>query len=277
MLPRSPLPALDGTGEINAASAPTMAAWKRWVLPGAAVGILLLGVIAVLALYLGRNGGPKPAAPPEGPAAVAVHLRLGREALDQGKLRLAAAEFVTADELRARYPDSLGAADRKQLRQLRRETALLCDLLPESLDHVLSHAANCLEIDEKEWQEEFTARYKGKAVLFDDEVRQEGGGLYRFPYLMTYRFSVRGRPAQLSLGDLQILQNLPLDRPQRLLVGGRIASIGVEPGGNWMVHLVPDSGVLLTDPAAVRAAYPIPADEIREVLERQAKWVADAP
>jgi hypothetical protein len=95
--------------------------------------------------------------------------------------------------------------------------------------------------------------------------------------LLGYAFFVRGRPARLALGDLKLLPTLPLQRPQRLLFGARLASVRPENGGVWVVHFVPDSGVLLTDPDAVHAAYPLPTDELREVLERQAGWAAEGP
>lgn len=275
VLPRSPLPPLEGAaGTTNSASgvSPSL---KKLLLPAGAAILVLGGVLTVLLLYLGRNNGrPKDGTSAEGPAAIPTHLKAGREAFEQGKLRLAANELSAAEALNARYPDALGAADRRQLRQMNRQAQLLCDLLAEPLDDVLRQAADRSEVDEKEWQEEFDARYKGKAVLFDDEVRNEANTGYR---LATYVFTVRGRPAQVALNDLQVLRGLPLDRPQRMLVGARLASVRLEPGGHWVVHLVPESGVLLTNMAAVQAAYPLPADELREVLDRQAKWVAETP
>lgn len=275
VLPRSPLPPLEGDPAAANQTATGPLSLKRLWLPAGAAFVVLGGVVTVLLLYLGRNGGgTKHGAPVEGPAAISTHLKAGREAFEQGKLRLAANELSAAEALRTRHPDTLGAAERRQLRQMHRQAQLLCDLLAEPLDDVLRQAADRSEVDEKEWQEEFAARYKDKAVLFDDEVRIEGNAGHR---LATYVFTVRGRPAQVALSDLQVLRGLPLDRPQRMLIGARLASVRLEPGGNWVVRLVPESGVLLTDMPAVQAAYPLPADELREVLERQAKWVAEAP
>lgn len=272
VFPRSPLPPLEGEAAAGAHAPSSGRPLSRLLLPAAAALVVTGGIVTVLLLYLGRNGRGKDGQPTEGPGAIATHFRAGREALEQGKLRLAANELTAAENLRVRYPDVLGAAERRQLRQLQREAQLLADLLAEPLDDVLSLAAERTEIDEKEWQAEFDARYKGRAVLFDDEVRNEGAGFR----LATYPFSVRGRPAQVSLTDLQLLRGLPLDGSKRLLLGARLASVRLEAGGNWVVHLEPDSGVLITDMTGVRAVYPIPADDLREVLERQAKWAAQA-
>jgi hypothetical protein len=273
VLPRSPLPPLEGDG---AAGAPATSGGRSaafWLLPAAAALLVAGGVVTVVLLYLGRNGRNRDGAPTEGPASAAVHFKAGREALEQGKLRLAANELTAAETLRGRYPETLSVTERRQLRQLQREAQLLADLLAEPLDDVLRQAADRSEVDEKEWQAEFDARYKGRAILFDDEVKVEGGTL-RFA---TYPFRVRGRPAQVALMDLQLLRRLPGDGPKRMLLGARLSSVRLETGGNWVVHLEPDSGVLMTNLQAVRVAYPLPADELREVLDRQAKWAAEAP
>lgn len=273
VLPRSPLPSLDGNGAAGVPSTGGRRSVAFLLLPAAALLLVAGGIVTVVLLYLGRNGRNRDGTSTEGPAAVAIHFKAGREALEQGKLRLAANELTAAESLRTRYPETLSMAERRQLHQLQRETQLLADLLAEPLDDVLRQAADRSEVDEKEWQAEFDARYKGRAILFDDEVRVEAGSL-RFA---TYPFRVRGRAAQVALMDLQLLRRLPGDGSKRMLLGARLASVRLEAGGNWVVHLEPDSGVLMTNLQAVRAACPLPADELREVLERQTKWAAEAP
>jgi hypothetical protein len=273
VLPLSRLPAIDDGRQASAAAGAAGSPQARWWLPITAAGLTLIIVVFLFNVLLSdlfrRNPGPRP----EGPDGVAKHLSAGKQALGQGKFRLAARELESAETLRFRYPETLNAGERRQLTQLQKQAALLGDLLPESLDEILRHAADMSELDEREWQEQFAARYQGKAVVFDDEVRQDGSA-YR---LLGYSFFVRGRPARVALEDLKLLRPLPLQRSQRLLFGARLASVRPEAGGVWVVHFVPDSGVLLTDADAVHAAYPIPADELREVLERQREWAAQGP
>jgi hypothetical protein len=235
----------------------------------------LLALTLTVAFLMKRYGNDaKSTTPAEGREALPGRIKAGREALEQGKFRLAAEELKAAEAIQSRFPTALPAAERKQLRHLRRQADLFCDLLPVPIEEVLRQAADRSELDDREWQAEFAARFQGKSVIFDDEIRHEGAGVYR---LTTYPFTVRGRPAQVALGDLHILRTLPLDRPQRVILGARLDSVRLEPGGTWVVHLVPDSAVLLTDLEPLRFCYPLPPDELREVLARQATWVTDQP
>ena len=108
---------------------------------------------------------------------------------------------------------------------------------------------------------------------FFAEVRRDAQRNYR----LDYDFFVREKRAAVELGSLQLLHTLPLGRPQRLLFGVRLASVALEPGGNWVIRFDPDSGVLLTDPGAVAACYSRPLDGLEEVLQRQAAWIAELP
>lgn len=83
----------------------------------------------------------------------------------------------------------------------------------------------------------------------------------------------------MNLTDLTILSRLPLERPYRVLFGARLASVGREAGGRLVVRFQPDSGVLLTDPGAVRACLlgQPPDDALSEVLRRQQDWLVNFP
>jgi hypothetical protein len=78
----------------------------------------------------------------------------------------------------------------------------------------------------------------------------------------------------VALEDLTLLQHLPLDPPQRLLFGARLANLSREKGGRWVYRLQPESAVLLTEPDAVAACGLGPLDaETLEVLRRQEEWL----
>ena len=80
-----------------------------------------------------------------------------------------------------------------------------------------------------------------------------------------------------ELSDLGLLRRLPLDRPQRLLFGARLASVRREPGRGWVVRLEADSGVLITDPGAAVACFLSPEDEeVHELLQRQDDHAVDS-
>jgi hypothetical protein len=123
-----------------------------------------------------------------------------------------------------------------------------------------------------EWQDRFRAQHLGKAVVFDDVVGRDPAGR---PALAVYRVGAGGEKARVALEDLRLLRRLPLDPPQRLVFGGRLASLEREDGGGWVFHFDPDSGVLLTDAGAVAACVGPPDADLLEVLRRQQQWLAD--
>jgi hypothetical protein len=72
------------------------------------------------------------------------------------------------------------------------------------------------------------------------------------------------------------LQLVPLDPPPRLIFGGRLAGLAREAGGGWVVRFEPDSGVLLTDAAALAACSPVPPDaDALQTLRRQEEWLRE--
>src|SRR5205807_1443510 len=149
-----------------------------------------------------------------------------------------------------------------QWAQVYRQAALLADLLAEPLEDVLRHAAG---VREAEWRADFRRRYQGRAVVFDTDVRRTADG-YRLGYVLR----AGDEEAHLDVGGLTVLRGLPLDQPQRLLFGVRLAAVGREAPGGWVVRFEPDSGVLLTDAAAAAACCPVLADsEGRALIDRQ--------
>jgi hypothetical protein len=237
-----------------------------------AAGLTLALVIVVfLVILVGTNGRHLNSGPTE---SAAVLFERGQRALAEGKVRLASESLVAAQAAAERLPWSLNHAERRQLTQLHRQAALLSDLLAEPLEDVLANAVALNELDEREWQMQFAERYRGKAVVFEDEVRRDPGGECQ---LLGYRLFARGQPVRLDVSELRLFRALPLDRPQRLLFGARLADVRIEPGGVWAVHFDPDSAVLLTDPGAAAAYTPLPPRELQELIQRQAAWVAEMP
>jgi hypothetical protein len=230
-----------------------------------AAAVALVAIIFIVFLAL----SPRRANP--GPQAINQRMNAGKQFLAQGKFHEAVRELDAAFGLRERYPDALSASDRRDLMQLHRQATLLVDLLSQSLENILFQASE--ELDEQEWQALFGDRYKGRAVVFFAEVRRDAHANYQ----LDYDFFVQDKRAIVELGNIQLLHALPLNRPQRLLFGARLASVGSEAGGTWVIRFEPDSGVLLTDPGAVAACYSRPLEGLDEVLQRQAAWIAEMP
>jgi hypothetical protein len=111
-------------------------------------------------------------------------------------------------------------------------------------------------------------------VVLDLVVQRTAEGGYRHNYSLVLPHD----DSRLELGDLTLLRRLPLDEPQRLVFGARLAGVGREAPGGWVVRLEADSGVLLTDPGAAAACCAAFADPVtRALLEQQTGWAADEP
>jgi hypothetical protein len=272
VLPASPLPAtLALPAQTSGPSLTVSRSLKPWRLPLLAAGLTLMVVILVITTFLYFH--LHPSNPARKPKTIGQHIEAGRTALAQGKFLLAARELEAAQETRTRHPDRLSAVEHRELNQLQREAGLLASLLSESLGEVLQHAAELVSLDEQEWQRVFAERYRGKALVFDAEVQRDGAGQYR----ISYAVFVRGRQARLDLTNLHMLKGLPLQQPQRLLFGLRLADIRLEAEGIWVIRFEPDSGVLLTDLGAAVACCSQPAEELKDLVERQAEWLTNRP
>jgi hypothetical protein len=234
------------------------------------VALIAVGaVFAVLLPYVFHDGtGP----PDADPAEVRTRLERGQGLLSEGKFQLARAELEAARQLAARQAQALTPEEHRHLAQLHRQAALLTDNLDLSLQQILEQAATT---DAQEWQAQFTRRYRGRAVVFDGVLRRDLGGQVR---MLDYFLFVKNEPVRLEWQELRLLAPLPLQEPQRLLFGARLASARREDRGMWVVRFEPDSGVLITDPGAAAAVCLQPVDEpLREVLQRQQAWLADLP
>jgi hypothetical protein len=276
ILPLSRLPPPRPPGERPGAPAetsPRRTALRIWLGPAAAVALTVLGLaVAYQFLIPARPTDRQSAvdsAPGAAPEDLDARLTAARAQLGRGNPRLALEELKRAravGEHRLWPP-----ARRLEWARLQRQAELLAELAAESVEEILEHAAG---VQEREWQAEFARRYRSKAVVFDLEVRVGAGGRYEHDWLLR----ARDEAAHLELGDLELLRPLPLEPPQRVLFGARLASVRREPGRGFVVRLEPASGVLITDAEAAVACFLSPEDaEIRALLERQTEWAARDP
>lgn len=155
--------------------------------------------------------------------------------------------------------------------QARREARLFADLLNVSLENILFQAA--AEPDDREWQAAFAGRYQGKSFLIFAGTRRDVSNRW----VLEYDFFVRDKKARIDWEYLQLLRDLQLEQPQRLLIGVRIAKVEPETGGTWVVRLEPDSGVLITDAEAFSTVFSVPPEGWEQVINRQAAWVMELP
>ena len=196
----------------------------------------------------------------------------GRHALAEGDFHLAVQLLQSALDQDRQHPDLLSPDERRDLTQLWRQGDLLARLSSRSLEEMVEEAD--LVRHDEEWKAHFDAEYKGKTVVFDDEVRFDDAPLpdgRRRPLLRYYRVTAGGREVRLALEDLSVLQPLARERPRRMLFGGRLSAVERGPGGQWVVRFDPDGGVLLTDRGAAAAVCPAPLDPALEDWLRRAK------
>ena len=266
VLPRSILPDVVA-GSDRPVAAPARKTWPRAAVAG---GMLLAfaGVVAWLVFHL--NGKPAAVPPLSNEELFEQHLATSRADLADGAYRQAARELATALQIADSLAGRLSIAERRRLQQQQREAAILGDLLSESLAEIARQAAG---IPDREWQEIFQQRYAGQSFILDDTVHRDAAGRFH----LNLKLVLANSAMKLDLGQVKILQSVPqLSRPQRVLVGLRLAGLRNEPAG-WSVILDPDGGVLMTDPdMASSLSVPIDA-ELREVLNRQKVWLEFLP
>jgi hypothetical protein len=195
------------------------------------------------------------------------HIAAGQRALAEGNFRVAQKALNVAITERDRQPQALTPEEHRQLNQLHRQADLLARLSTHSLEEILRQAA--LWPNPQEWQARFED-YKGRTIIFDDLVGRDPNNR---PALRRYQVRYNGEVARLALEEVALFRDLPLDTPSRLLFGARLAWCGRGEGGIWLVKFEPDSGVLLTDPAAAQACSSVPLDDLEPLLERQRKWI----
>jgi hypothetical protein len=249
----------------------------NWPAPWKIVLVVGLATMTALILFVGllHQSEPSPKLATAQPPDPSPRLAAGRTALDQGNFRTALDELDAVRSMQDRLAMSL--AQRRELSQLRRQAALLADLLAAPLEELLREAD---DLGPDEWQLVFRDRYRGKAVLFDALLRRTAAGNVELAYVLR----AGTQPARLAIGDLELItrlgKDMHLDRPTRTILGGRLSRIGQEPSGTWVVHFEAKSGVLLTDRASLLISCPSLRDDARDlerVLKRQSAWLANLP
>ncbi len=275
VLAASPLPSPDGA-VLQAPPPPPRRPLSPWVVPliAAAVTLALLVLLFLAALpFLGRSAPPP--REPDRPPDLHAMTTAGRRALTDGDFHLAVQLLQSALDQDKQHPGILSPGERDDLTQLWRQGDLLDRLSSRSLEEIIEEADSVRRDDE--WKARFETDHRGKTVVFDDEVRFDDGPPAedgrRRPLLRRYHVTASGREARVALEDLNVLQPLARERPQRMLFGGRLSAIRRE-RDQWVIHFEPDSGVLLTERGAAEAVCPAPLDPaLVDVLKRQADWL----
>jgi hypothetical protein len=272
-LPASPLPVPQAAGDEPANVAVEHASGrgvKRRVLFVVSLAgvVLLAAYLAVRPFVSSRRPQALPVVVDE-LAAFHRHVDSGRLALGGGNFQSAVEEFDSARAIWDRRRNQLTLTTGKELDQLHRQAALLADLLTDSLEEI---GARIDSLEPRESEATFAKRYRGKSVIFYTTARRDPAGRIT----MHYRLAGGRHQVRLELSDLKLLQRLPLQQPQLLLFGVRLAGVRREPDGSLLISLDPDSGVLITDPGAAEACCFQPPDEaqFRSTLERQASWLS---
>jgi hypothetical protein len=160
-------------------------------------------------------------------------------------------------------------ADRKRLMQQQRQAAILADLLSESPAEI---ARQSLGLPEREWREIFRERHAGRSLILDDTIHRDASGQYH----QDLKITLQNLEMKYDLASVKLLQSLPLQHPQRLLIGVRLAGVRKD-AASWTIQLDPEGGVLMTDEEML-SGLSIPVDSaLREVLKRQQSWLANLP
>jgi hypothetical protein len=260
VLPASPWASAPGP-------APAKGRLRLWRGPllAALVSLALLTAAFLLLWPRLSRDRPHPEGPGPGAAEARARFEKGRKALARGQLHEALEELNAAVALRGHLtPD-----EDRRLTQFQRQVDLLTRLSRASLAEMVREGQ--LARGKKDWEAAFKKSHAGKAVILDDMVGLDKAG--GPPALRHYEVEAGDETALVALEDLALLRELPLQPPQRLVFGARLASCAREAEGKWVVRFEPDSAVLLTSPDAAAAALLPLDDDLREALRRQERWL----
>jgi hypothetical protein len=241
-------------------------------LPPAAAAVLALVVVGVVIAAIVRGRRPaadSPSIPQVSASRAAIILNekwsAARTALEEGSYHTARTELNTALGLAGRHPGLLDVDRTAQLTRWQRQADLLADLLGESIGDVVRLS---IARADREWDAIFRERYFGKSVILDTHVVRETGGHVR----VDYHLEAAGAVGEWDLDKLRLLEQLPLEQPQRMLFGFRLRSVRRLARDRWAVVPEPASGVLLTDPEVLAGISVTSDEELIEVLRRQLRW-----
>ena len=129
------------------------------------------------------------------------------------------------------------------------EFLILCENLDEAA-----------RADPKEWPKSFDILYKGRSIIVDAHVVGQPDGLGGGHYELDYRIVLDGeggQPRSLGKLDLHGFRLFEITKPRigdRVTFGARLASFEFDlNGGQWLVGLEPESGVIITHMKALEA------------------------
>ncbi len=258
VLPRSPLPPGD---DEDVPSTPPPSVRSPWRLPFVAALATLVVVAGGLVVFFSilsppRNDKETDAGRGETPPIAEV-IESSRKLLREGGFHEAARLLQEARNRGERHPDLI---------QLQRQARLLGKLLHLSLQEIIQKG-QLVRQQPEEWQTQLKD-YRGRSVLFDAVVRRDADGSCQ---LLNYEVIVAEEKAILKL-DLDLLRQVPLGEPRRLIFGAALANVSRGAGGIWEIEFERDSGVLLTDEEAAAGLVLQVDDGLREVLREQSTW-----
>jgi hypothetical protein len=273
--PTSPLPA-GMLGSLAGGTAPDQLALQfpqstRFWLGPAAAGLIAFAIVGVVIASIVQRYRPATNEATVGlPPREEYQRRLdaANAAIAEGAYRTATNELDAAAALRSRFALVSENEDERTLRAQHRQVSLLADLSPESVEEIMRHS---LGQPDREWQAVFAERYLGKSAILDARFFLDAAGRFH----IDYQLDCAGLPGEWDVQSLALLHRLPLKTPQRLFIGFRLAEIARTGREGWAVRPQPDSGVLFINESLL-GGLSIPIDgQLREVLQRQARWEAD--
>jgi hypothetical protein len=271
VLPLSPLPSLVAPGASEAAPKTTLRR-SPWFWPVVAGGLTFALSVVVLIVLLDRlvpGTRSTATAASLAPDAIDRRLAVGRQSLLAGEFQQALDELDGVQQVLLSHPGDFTATQRRQLRQLQRQAALLVDWPREPLERMVGRAAG---LNAQEWQT-VVGGYRGKAFIFDLELRRDASRHYHVRCVQVGQ----GPPLRLELETLKILGFLPLEEPQRVLFAARLAEVRRDGADSVAVRLEPESGVLLTDIEAAVLGGIVAEAALQPLLQKQQQWVAELP
>lgn len=184
----------------------------------------------------------------------------GLAALDDGKFQLAHQILAEAKRAVISLGDAYEGAE--AIKQGADEAAVFADFDPSRLEEMLDEASRA---DPKAWEKSFVTLYKNRYILIDSEIKAvpdgRGSGTYEVHYVVFPDGGDGEAPRSIARIDLAGLRLFELTHPRkddRVIFGARIATFQFDKAGNeWVVRLVPDSGVTIThDKALVSLGWP---------------------
>ncbi len=242
----------------------------RWFSAGrlllAAMFVAVVGT-TVLTVYLSRRSG------------LVGEIAAAREAclaeLENGDFN--AARAATQPALRSLKRYAGRDHEFRDFEQLAREVAIFADLLESPLEKVIDDART---MRGDETARHFRETLRGPSLVLDAVLVAVPPGDSAGASRLVCRLFVGNEPARVDARDFVLLTKPPtsevLDVPRRVLFGARIQTIERDADdNNWIIRLIPDSGVWITRPSCMeKIGWPLDA-ATQTLLEEQGRWATE--